>query len=524
MSEQVWLAIELLGIALVAAAAGVVFLIVLRNRQGPDEASLFIGDEGDAVFLFDGERLVDASPEARALLRHSPLPSGSARARMTASLATRFPGLGSALEALPERGREVLLSKNENGALVTLRAELRGGLTRISLESDGHRSGDPIGEFAQDAELSTLRAMLTGAPLPFWREDAASQIIWANAAYLTLIAERADQDFDLIWPLPRVFELRATGRQRLDAAGSSRWYELCEVPDGDGKLVYALPSDAAVQAEASLKAFMQTLAKTFAHLPTGLAIFDANRKLVLFNPALLDLTTLPADFLSQRPALTEVLDAMRERAMIPEPRDYRSWKRQIAEMEQAANSGHYEATWTLPGGQTYRVTGRPHPNGALALMIEDISTEITRTRRYRADLELGQAVIDALDEAIVVFSPAGMLVMSNAAYRRLWGEDPATMVDPAGGQAALLCNFWRDRSAPSALWDRAEDFIGALGPRPGWTDSFHLSDGTLVACRFAALAGGATLAGFRRLGEDHGPSLEIEPEPMPVFARARRSG
>ncbi len=488
-----------------------------------ENGSIFAADEGQAVFLFDGERLIDATPDARALLRHSPLPSGSARARMIACLTTRFPGLAPALQTLAERGCETLHGKGDDGATVTLRAELRGGLTRIALEGEGQGYSDPVSDLAQDAELATLRAMLTGAPLPVWREDSGGQIIWANAAYLTLITDATDTDFDLVWPLPRVFGAGLTGRQRFEAGKTARWYDVCEVPDGEGKQFYALPADATVQAEASLQAFMQTLAKTFAHLPTGLAIFDAERKLVLFNPALLDLTGLPADFLSQRPTLPSVLDAMRERATIPEPRDYQSWKRQIAAMEEAASSGQYEATWSLPGGQTYRVTGRPHPNGALALMIEDISTEITRTRRYRADLELGQAVIDAMDEAIAVFSPAGMLVMSNVAYARLWGDDPTTHVDPGSAQASLLCGHWRARSAPTGLWDRAEDFISAFGPRTRWNDSFHLADGTMVTCRFVPLAGGATMTGFRIPGFDAPTLSDIGQDVTPVFASARRS-
>jgi hypothetical protein len=42
-------------------------------------------------------------------------------------------------------------------------------------------------------------------------------------------------------------------------------------------------------------------------------------------------------------------------------------------LEEEAASGLFEETWSLPGGQTYRVIGRPHPNGALAFMFEDIS-------------------------------------------------------------------------------------------------------------------------------------------------------
>jgi PAS domain-containing protein len=276
-----------------------------------------------------------------------------------------------------------------------------------------------------------------------------------------------------------------------------------------------MPVDAAVQAEAALRGFMQTLAKTFAHLTTGLAIFDHARQLQLFNPALMDLTSLPPDFLSARPSLSAFFDAMRERQMIPEPRDYRNWRREMSEMEAAAASGLYEETWSLPGGQTYRVTGRPHPNGALALMFEDISSEMTQTRRYRADLELGQAVIDAMDEAIAVFSSSGTLVISNAAYAEIWGHDPAGTLDGEAG-VALVAEHWRALTAPTTVWDRAEDFAAAMGPRSGWSDEVRLSDGRLVSVRFARLAGGATMAGFRVTGS----SADLI---APVFSSARRS-
>ena len=84
---------------------------------------------------------------------------------------------------------------------------------------------------------------------------------------------------------------------------------------------------------------MQTLTKTFAQLPIGLAIFDRNRVLQLFNPALLDLTGLSAEFLIGRPTLASVLDAMREQQVIPEPKDYRSWRKQMVALEEAAASG-----------------------------------------------------------------------------------------------------------------------------------------------------------------------------------------
>jgi hypothetical protein len=157
--------------------------------------------------------------------------------------------------------------------------------------------------------------------------------------------------------------------------------------------------------------------------------------------------------------------------------------------------GLFEETWSLPGGQTYRVIGRPHPNGALAFMFEDISNEMSRTRRYRADLELGQSVIDSVEEAVAVFAQGGQLVMSNHAYAQLWEHDPQVLLSEAS--IGTLCAWWRDHAAPTLLWDDATDFVTFAGDRAAWDGDVRLLDGRLLTCRFRPLTGGATLITFR---------------------------
>lgn len=525
MGLSVPLAAWLVGTVVLSVLLGLAALSLLQPAARAGRSGLF-ADSGESTdFLFDGETLIDATPTARALLPFSPMRAGPALSRLTAWLAPRFPGLAEALDRLPGEGRITLASAAGTGAPVVLLAEHRGGLTRICL-SDGEAASTPaarltLADRAVQEELDVLRATTDRAPLPIWQESASGEIVWANTAYLDLVL-RQNEGRDLSWPLPRLFARSATARAddrqrlRLDLPdGTTQWFDLLGRAEGEARLIFALPADTTVQAEGALQGFMQTLAKTFAHLPIGLAIFDEGRKLALFNPALIDLTALPPDFLAARPTLPAFFDAMRDRSMLPEPRDYREWRRRMVAMEEAAASGQYEETWSLPGGQTYTVTARPHPNGALALMIEDISTEMSQTRRYRADLELGQAVIDAMDEAIAVFAASGLLVMSNAAYAALWDHDPAGTLDGMATMAAL-CEHWRARSAPTTVWDRAEDFAAAIGPHEGWADDVTLMDGRPLRCRMARLAGGATLVGF---SPGNAPVLSD----LPVFATKRRS-
>ncbi|MBM3614028.1 MAG: hypothetical protein FJX28_00910 [Alphaproteobacteria bacterium] len=121
-------------------------------------------------------------------------------------------------------------------------------------------------------------------------------------------------------------------------------------------------------------------------------------------------------------------------------------------------------------------------------MIEDITHEVSRSRRYRSDLELGQAVIDEMEEAVAVFSPSGQLVMSNLAYALLWAHDPESNLKAT--TIRTVADHWRALSAPSALWSEAEEFISVVGNRVAWRAEARLLDGRLLSCQFAPLAGG----------------------------------
>ncbi len=505
MSVDWTLALALVAVACFAAGAGLLTVYAVSVRAVPQQPSIFAENSLGAVFLYDADVLVDSTPGARALLASSQV-RGGPWLRLLAYLAAYFPDIEAQMLRLPAEGTITLVSASAAGDPIFVQVELRGGLTRIAVTEAGlgtnGGASDPMAQRAMQDELEKLRETISRAPILAWRENNMNEVIWANAGYLARAGAMLGTGQDLSWPLPRLFGRTASlqgisgQRQSIISPGQPvAWFDLISAVEGEGRLLFAMPADAAVQAETALRDFMQTLTKTFAQLPIGLAIFDQQRQLQLFNPALLDLTGLPVDFLSLRPSLLSVLDAMRDRNMIPEPKDYRGWRRQLVEMEKAAASGLYEETWNLPDGQTYRVVGRPHPNGALALMIEDISNEMLRTRRYRADLELGQAVVDEIEEAIAVFTQAGQMVMSNAAYARMWSHDPAATLEES--TVKTLSTHWRAQSAPSAVWAEIEDFVATVGDRQPWRAEARLLDGRLIACRFVPLAGGSTMALFR---------------------------
>ncbi|MEZ5777062.1 MAG: PAS-domain containing protein [Paracoccaceae bacterium] len=488
-------------------AAFLALLLISYVAQGrrpkPHRGSL-VPEPELVILLFDGHELVDATAPARSLLERIP---GSADewARLSSYLSQRIVRFEERLEELPSRGRVDFAGKD--GVTLNVVAEAVGGMMRLTL-TDPEAEGqgivvDALSLRAQEEELKFLRLMHGALPSLLWRTDEDGTVTWANKAYLDLSAESGESE--LMWPLPVQFpqvgaQNAAGPARRLKRAGSDRakgiWYEVASFPLGDATMHHAVSVDALVKAETALREFIQTLTKTFAHLPIGLAIFDRQRQLALFNPALTDLTTLGVEFLSGRPTLFAFLDQLREARVIPEPKDYQSWRLQMSELERAAASGHYEETWALSSGQTYKVTGRPHPDGAVALLIEDISAEITLTRHFRSEIELGQSVVDAIDEAICVFSPAGEIILSNAAYAALWSVDPGTTLGRMSIRDAI--RHWQGRTLPTPVWGDARDFVSDIGERAEWFAEVSFVDGGVLNCRFAPLPGGATLAAFSK--------------------------
>ncbi len=493
-------------LAATSVASALIALLVLSvwpRRVVADQSVLPQRSEERAVFLFDDRDLIDASAAGRRLLLAAPV-RGDAWTQLVASVSPLFPGFESAMASLAERGS--LTMRAAGARNLGLLAEWRSGLARITLTDDtdeGQRlTVDRLSQRAMEDELAALRATMDQAPMPIWRQDGTGAVVQANRAYLTLAAAHG-QTAPATWPLPVLFDTPPTDegrtwRAQLDLPGMTRprWFDCHSFALGETRLHFAQPTDALVQAETSLRDFVQTLSKTFAHLPIGLAVFDRTRRLQLFNPALSDLTTLTPDFLMERPSLAAFLDRLRERHILPEPKDYGSWRQRITDLEQAAAKGQYRETWELPGGQTYRVSGRPHPEGAVAFLFEDISAEVTMTRRFRAEMALGQSVFDTINEALAVFSDQGTLAITNAAYDGMWSH---------GRQAADALRVWRDGCSTAPQWEMAAGRLrdallagrdsGGI-PRQGWSTALQLRDGRQVALRLTPLPGGALLVGF----------------------------
>jgi PAS domain-containing protein len=371
-------------------------------------------------------------------------------------------------------------------------------------------AADGEGRFLEMAERqrAIMQHGLTLSADAQWTEATGGRVTWCNEAYLALCAEAgATSEAHRHWPPPRLFgdqldppptdgNRRRCYLKRHDS-DATHWFEVAAMHLADATvLCSARPIDRLVTAETSLRDFVQTLSKTFATLPVGLAVFDRKRELVLFNPALVSNSMLDPAYLSRRPTLRGFLDQLREMQRMPEPRDYRSWRDEISVLEQGAEQDRYHEIWSLPSGETLRVTGRPHPNGAIAFLFEDISQEVSLTRRFRTDLDLDRGILDDLPAGVIVFDRDGEVRRTNAAYRAMLGAAADDANAAPGATLAETTQAWQERFQPSRLWGEIRQFTRHETDRAAWSDVVVEKTGAQVHCRVAPLRGGNTIVWF----------------------------
>jgi len=480
-----------------SAAAAVIAGLAYVGAISPTTAPMAQPGPQGLHFLFCDLDLEHATEQARAVLSKEKAETDWHALR--AALVSRFPGLPDAEKLRTIDSLTIHAAAQDDPALLHLDREVE--MTRVVIEDDFLTDASTIHEIKSlEAELDTLRLAAIDAPYPIWLTDADGNVQWHNVAYATLAETVRPRQNPADLPIfefgPKDLKEKRTVRVpvKVKHSGSTEWFNVTATRAGGNVIYHAVDINAVIQAEVAQRNFVQTLAKTFAHLSIGLAIFDRNGQLALFNPALVDLTSLPIEFLSGKPGLLSFFDRLRDNRVMPEPKNYSSWRQEISDMIAAATHASYQETWTLDTGHTYRVSGRPHPDGAVAFLIEDITAEISLTRNFRAELELGQSLMDTFEDALAVFSSAGVLTFCNAAYRKMWKMDP----DCSFADVTIVDSIkeWQARSAPNPAWGDMRDFVMKIGERASWeADVSHLTEGPFLA-RLSPIASGATVIRF----------------------------
>jgi PAS domain-containing protein len=447
---------------------------------------------------FDGSECTGASQSALEIIGVSNT-AALGWPQVREAFATRFTDLPKQLPATDTAQTSGPFASRFPDDTAMLHIESDGAQTLLSLKDKTPTTlADKHMMFAQRRQIELREEAINKLVHPTWA-TSQGKTIWTNKAYRVLEKARKKAfgddagvfDFDTLKSLDNT-SARVSLTIGFDQ-NEVHWFDISSVEAGPNIILNcAVNVDSLITAETTQRKFVQTLAKTFAQLSTGLAIFDRNRRLVLFNPALVDLTSLPAHFLSAQPNLQSFFDRLRDNRIMPEPKNYSSWRRQIADLVVQSADGRYQETWRLPNGLTYRIVGRPHPDGAIAILIEDISVEMSLTQRFKGQVEIRDIALQALGDAVVCFENDGSIAFWNDAFVTFLGLPEGT---PASNHSlASIIHIWKDRLAPGSV---RNTLSARLRNASEQKNSFTLLDGTELAYDLHVQDGNTTIVTLR---------------------------
>lgn len=155
-------------------------------------------------------------------------------------------------------------------------------------------------------------------------------------------------------------------------------------------------------------------------LVSGIAIFDSNQKLTFYNESFESIWKLEKKWLSNEPSYGEFLDYIRDKKLLPEVKDYSSFKEE--EQRRFDNlSGFIEELIFRPDESEIKRWIFPYPKGGLLFVFENVSQELSLKRSYNELVNSYVQTIENLSQAIAIFGANGRLRIYNKALLELWG-------------------------------------------------------------------------------------------------------
>lgn len=439
---------------------------------------------------FDGWLASDSAAELQELIR-------ALRRRGEAFSTTVKTTAGERLEA---EGRCV-------GASALLR------LRDLSPErADLARTAERYAYLLRDAE--GMRGLLGEMPHPAWIRGTDGKLIWVNAAYAKAVgaidAENAvARGVEFLDESARreVDVQLASGRSwrrgiHAKISGLRRTFDILVAPVPPGSAGVATDVSEIESGQQQQGRLIEAHRRTLDNLPTAIAMFGPDRRLVYHNPAWRDLWDLDAAFLADGPEEGAVLDRLRALRQLPEQANYSDWKRDHLRAYEAKTPR--EAWWYLPDGRTIRVLTHPNPSppGGITVIYQN-ETEMHDLKSRQAAFErMQRETLNALTDAVAVFGSDGRLRLSNPAFAQIWSIEPAQLVvaserGEAGPHIDTVIGWWRQLHDDATMWERLKSTVIALGEdRSPFAARLTRRDGSIIDAASMPLPEGATLITF----------------------------
>lgn len=456
------------------------------------DSALLAVEDGQAL-LASGEESLGVCCEALGLSEADPQYLLNALMRADPDHARRLRGLF-------ERGEACAFEVKGPAGLATVEGRAAGALAWLRVSA-------VLGEDQGLPTAPRFAALLNARVYPAWIAAADGSPVWVNAAWLKAVdagsldeaVQRGvafDKSADAIASEAANLGQRREALRWTSYGGRRRAFMIAAQPlEGGGVGVWTDDLTDLEEAREETKRNVEAHDETLNRLDDAVVIFDGAKRLSFHNTAFAELWGLEPAWLGERPTHGEILDRLRQRRRLPETADYAKWK--AGELDRYEKlEAQADDMWSTPDGRTLRVVRQSHPLGGLLLLFADITGELKMKAQYNALIQVQQATLDKLSDAVAVFGSDGRLRLHNESFERFWNITPL-QIEAAGdfeGVVELCVHklhdmvFWKDLKGRVADPDPSA--------RMPITGEAQTSDNRTVEYRTRPLPDGATLIAF----------------------------
>jgi signal transduction histidine kinase len=437
------------------------------------------------------------SPQ-RVLAFGSWLPQDPALQMDRAVDALRENGEGFMLNLATSAGRAVEAMGRAIGGQAIVRIRELSGVRRDLAESNMRYK-----TLLEETEL--LRDFAGAAPWPIWAKDSQGILRYANAAYAKATEARSVADAihrklellesDQSADMSRELNDNAAYSARLPVvlSGERRTYDVQAMKFRSGSAAIAVDASEVAQMKAALQRMAEAHRRTLDQLSSGVAVFDANRRLAFYNESYRRLWSLDEAFLDSHPDDSSVLDRLRANRKLPEQPDFRAWKAKLHEAYRAVESETY--TWFLPDGRAISVVTTPNLEGGVTYLFDNVTESLDMARRFDGLIRVQRETLDNLTEAVAVFGSNGRAQLFNPAFAKMWKLSPETLREqPHIETVEALCRPLFD---DALTWRALREAITAIENRAQVAQKIERKDGSVLECMTIPLPDGATMLTFQ---------------------------
>ena len=419
---------------------------------------------------------------------------------VVAALAATDPANAHKLAALFERGEACAFEARGAGGWISIEGRSAGALAWLRLApASGGDAGLP--------SAPRFAAFVDSLAEPAWIAAADGQPTWANDAFVRAVGAAsasaqalAGKSFDRAADALAVEAVEKGERREalrwINLEGRRRAFRVSAQPlEGGGVGVFCVDVTEIEDVRDAFKKHVEAHDETLNHIAEAVAIFSQTRRLSYHNTAFAELWGLEPAWLAERPTHGEVLDRLRQRRRLPETIDYAGWK--AAELTRYEDLGpQADDLWHLPDGRTLKVVRQPHPLGGMLLIYSDITGELRLKAQYNALIQVQQATLDKLNDAVAVFGSDGRLRLHNEAFETFWNVSAFAL--EAAGDFEGVVDLCVPRLHDLAFWRELKGRVADPDPqmRAPTSGEVRTSDDRIVVYQSRPLPDGATLIAF----------------------------